>query len=155
MAQVAGRRSQSGLDISRLGWNVPDTLSERSASRASHVREGQVRRTYEYDRAFAPVAIDDNLWELRRLTHDDNGQLTDSEAGFGSERFRYDEARNLVGASSSIASVPDVPTPYGKIFDEAFGSIIPAAVSQVTIKPNQITERGLDLAIPNAGTAAQ
>lgn len=131
MAQVAGPQSQSSVDVSRLGWNVPDALSERSATRASHIRPGQVRRTYEYDRAFAPVTIDDNLWGPRRLTHDDNGQLTDSEAGFGSERFRYDEARNLVGASSSIASVPDAPTPYGKAFDEAFGSVMPAGVPQV------------------------
>ncbi|TIX90814.1 RHS repeat-associated core domain-containing protein [Rhizobium sp. P44RR-XXIV] len=131
MAQVAGPQSQSGLDVSRLGWNVPDALSERSATRASHTRPGQVRRTYEYDRAFAPVTIDDNLWGPRRLTHDDNGQLTDSEAGFGSERFRYDEARNLAGASSSIEYAPDAPTPYGKAFDEAFGSVIPAGAPQV------------------------
>ncbi|MCE6074387.1 hypothetical protein FS764_08535 [Agrobacterium vitis] len=51
--------------------------------------------------------------------------VTDSEASFGSERYHYDEARNLAGASSSL-TIAEQPTPYGRAFDETFGSIVPA-----------------------------
>ncbi|WP_337271239.1 RHS repeat domain-containing protein, partial [Oryzifoliimicrobium ureilyticus] len=96
-----------------------------SGPRSARAKPGQIRRLYEYDSAFAPISIDDSTWGKRQFTYDDNGQLTDADAAFGSERFQYDEARNIAGASSSISSDP-VPTPYGRDFDETFGSIIPA-----------------------------
>ncbi|MFB9913682.1 RHS repeat-associated core domain-containing protein [Rhizobium paknamense] len=120
-AQAAGPAVAGGLDVSRLGWNIPGGGGDRSA----RAKPGHVHRIYEYDRAFAPVSIDDGLWGKRQFTYDDNGQLTDSEAAFGSERFQYDEARNLAGASSSV-TIADQPTPYGRAFDETFGSTVPA-----------------------------
>ncbi|MBF2715071.1 RHS repeat-associated core domain-containing protein [Agrobacterium vitis] len=120
-AQAAGPAVAGGLDVSRLGWNIPGGGGERSA----RARPGHIHRVYEYDRAFAPTSIEDGLWGKRQYTYDDNGQLTDSEAAFGSERFQYDEARNLAGASSSV-TIAEQPTPYGRAFDETFGSIVPA-----------------------------
>ncbi|MGV1826927.1 RHS repeat-associated core domain-containing protein [Agrobacterium vitis] len=120
-AQAAGPAVAGGLDVSRLGWNIPGGGGERSA----RARPGHIHRVYEYDRAFAPTSIDDGLWGKRQYTYDDNGQLTDSEAAFGSERYHYDEARNLAGASSSV-TIAEQPSPYGRAFDETFGSIVPA-----------------------------
>lgn len=120
-AQAAGPAVANNLDVSRLGWTIPSSSGPRSA----RAKPGQIRRLYEYDRAFAPIRIDDSSWGKRQFTYDDNGQLTDADAAFGSERYQYDEARNVVGASSSISSEP-VATPYGREFDETFGSIIPA-----------------------------
>ncbi|MVA71946.1 hypothetical protein GOZ81_12765 [Agrobacterium vitis] len=120
-AQAAGPAVAGGLDVSRLGWNIPGGGGDRSA----RARPGRIHRVYEYDRAFAPTSIDDGLWGKRQYTYDDNGQLTDSEAAFGSERYQYDEARNLAGASSSV-TIAEQPTPYGRAFDETFGSIVPA-----------------------------
>ncbi|WP_337271243.1 RHS repeat domain-containing protein [Oryzifoliimicrobium ureilyticus] len=120
-AQAAGPAVAGNLDVSRLGWTIPSSSGPRSA----RAKPGQIRRLYEYDNAFAPISIDDSTWGKRQFTYDDNGQLTDADAAFGSERFQYDEARNIAGASSSISSDP-VPTPYGRDFDETFGSVIPA-----------------------------
>ncbi|MCF1448544.1 RHS repeat protein [Agrobacterium vitis] len=120
-AQAAGPAIAGGLDVSRLGWNIPGGGGDRSA----RAKPGHIHRIFEYDRAFAPVSIDDGLWGKRQFTYDDNGQLTDSEAAFGSERYQYDEARNLAGASSSV-TIAEQPTPYGRAFDETFGSTVPA-----------------------------
>lgn len=120
-AQAAGPAIASNLDVSRLGWTIPSSAGAGSA----RAKPGQIRRLYEYDRAFAPISIDDSTWGKRQLTYDDNGQMTDADAAFGSERFQYDEARNVVGASSSISDDP-VATPYGRQFDETFGSFTPA-----------------------------
>ncbi|WHA44059.1 glycohydrolase toxin TNT-related protein [Agrobacterium larrymoorei] len=122
VAQVAGPAAAHGLDASRLGWQFDRGNAPRQAGAIAE----HVHRIYEYDRAFAPVSIDDGLWGKRQFTYDDNGQLTSAEASTGSERFAYDSARNIAGASSSIQT-PDDPTPYGKAFDQTFGSVIPAA----------------------------
>ncbi|WP_320196889.1 RHS repeat-associated core domain-containing protein (plasmid) [Agrobacterium rosae] len=122
VAQVAGLAMSNGLDVSRLGWRFDRGAGPKPAG----ATPDHIQRTYEYDRAFAPVSIDDGLWGKRQFTYDDNGQLTDAEAASGTERFAYDSARNLAGASSS-ALTSDDPTPYGPAFDQTFGSVIPAA----------------------------
>ena len=122
VAQVAGPAAAHGLDASRLGWQFDRGNAPKQAGAIAE----HVHRIYEYDRAFAPVSIDDGLWGKRQFTYDDNGQLTSAEASTGSERFTYDSARNIAGASSSIQTSDD-PSPYGKAFDQTFGSVIPAA----------------------------
>ena len=122
VAQVAGPSAAHGLDASRLGWQ----FDRGNALKPTGAIPEHVHRVYEYDRAFAPVSIDDGLWGKRQFTYDDNGQLTGAESSTGSERFAYDSARNIAGASSSV-QLSDAPSPYGKAFDQTFGSIIPAA----------------------------
>jgi YD repeat-containing protein len=63
----------------------------------------QARRLYAYDRAFAPVKIDDAIWGETRFAHDRNGQIASADGASGTERFSYDAARNLVGASAPSA----------------------------------------------------
>ncbi|MFK3780270.1 RHS repeat-associated core domain-containing protein [Agrobacterium sp. NPDC089420] len=122
VAQVAGPAATHGLDASRLGWQ----FDRGNAPKPAGALPEHAHRVYEYDRAFAPVSIDDGLWGKRQFTYDDNGQLTRAESSNGSERFAYDSARNIAGASSS-SHISDDPTPYGKAFDQTFGSVIPAA----------------------------
>lgn len=122
VAQVAGPAMSNGLDVSRLGWRFDRGAGPKPAGAIPD----HIQRTYEYDRAFAPVSIDDGLWGKRQFTYDDNGQVTDAEAASGTERFAYDSARNLAGASSSVLTSDDA-TPYGPAFDQTFGSVIPAA----------------------------
>lgn len=123
VVQVAGPATEHGLDASRLGWQ----FDRGSAPKPAGATPEHAHRIYEYDRAFAPVSIDDGLRGKRQFTYDDNGQLTSAEASTGSERFAYDSARNIAGASSSI-EISGEPSPYGKAFDQTFGSVIPAAV---------------------------
>lgn len=118
VAQAAGSKSPVELGISRLGWNVP-------SGEGTPRRSGAVSRVYEYDRAFAPVRIDDGMWGEIRFDYDDNGQLVSAEGARGAERFSYDEARNLAGASSSIP-FSSMASGYGPSFDAAFGTVTPA-----------------------------
>ena len=67
-AQTAGPKSPVDIGISRLGWHVP-------SGEGTPRRSGTVNRIYEYDRAFAPVRVDDGLWGDVRLDYDDNGQI--------------------------------------------------------------------------------
>ncbi len=89
VAQVAGPAMSNGLDVSRLGWRFDRGAGPKPAGAIPD----HIQRTYEYDRAFAPVSIDDGIWGKRQFTYDDNGQLTDAEAASGTERFAYDSAR--------------------------------------------------------------
>ncbi len=118
IAQSAGPKSPVDLGISRLGWNVP-------SGEGTPRRSGTVNRVYEYDRAFAPVRIDDGMWGEIRFDHDDNGQLVSAEGARGAERFSYDAARNLAGASSSTP-FSSTTSGYGPSFDTAFGTVTPA-----------------------------
>ena len=78
-----------------------------------------IARLYEYDRAFAPVRINDEGWGETRHAYDANGQVArtertglsaaadgDADPGAGNaldtggEAFAYDAARNLTGASA-------------------------------------------------------
>ena len=62
----------------------------------------QIERGYRWDKASAPLAIPDKLWGETAYAYDQNGQV--SEARFGDaliEKFSYDAARNMAGASSS------------------------------------------------------
>ncbi|CAM5372476.1 hypothetical protein MAUB1S_06378 [Mycolicibacterium aubagnense] len=88
--QVVGG-SRNPNRVSPFGINVP--LAEASTEHAA-------RRLYEYDRAFAPVRIDDALWGETKLSYDENGQVASSLHKAGEERFAYDPARNVAGASS-------------------------------------------------------
>lgn len=118
-AQSAGPKNPVDFGMSRLGWNVPsgEGMSKRSRT---------VARVYEYDRAFAPVRIDDSLWGEIRFDYDDNGQMLQAAGARGTERFSYDPARNLVGASSS-APFSGESAGYGPAFDAAFGTVTPSA----------------------------
>lgn len=118
VAQSAGPKSPVDLGISRLGWNVP---SGEGVPR----RSGTVSRVYEYDRAFAPVRVDDGMWGEIRFDYDGNGQLISAEGARGAERFSYDAARNLAGASSS-SPFSGTSSGYGPSFDETFGTVTPA-----------------------------
>lgn len=89
--QQAGGGQASANRVSPLGINVP--LGEAAA-------QSGARRLYEYDRAFAPVRIDDALWGETKIAYDENGQLASSLGASGEERFAYDSARNVAGASS-------------------------------------------------------
>lgn len=118
VAQAAGPARAGNLDVSRLGWNAPGGGGERSVK----AKPGQIRRVYDYDRAFAPVSINDSLWGKRSFAYDDNAQLTEAGSASGTERFDYDPARNLVGASSSPEG-GEGASGYGTAFDETFGSV--------------------------------
>lgn len=118
VAQAAGGKSPVDIGISRLGWNVPQGEGARK-------RGGAVSRVYEYDRAFAPLRIDDSLWGEQRFDYDNNGQLVGAEGSRGSEQFSYDDANNVVGASSA-APFSSVSAGYGAAFDAAFGMVMPA-----------------------------
>ncbi|TCQ95075.1 RHS repeat-associated core domain-containing protein [Neorhizobium sp. JUb45] len=121
VAQAAGPARAGSLDVSRLGWNVPGGGGERSAK----AKPGQIRRVYDYDRAFAPLSVDHSIWGKRSFAYDDNAQMTEAGSPSGSERFDYDPARNLVGASSSRGD-PDGGSGYGQAFDDTFGAVPPA-----------------------------
>lgn len=116
--QFAGPKSPVDIGTSRLGWNVP-------SGEGSLQRSGTVARTYEYDRAFAPSRIDEGLWGEVRFDYDDNGQIHQTQGARGTERFIYDPARNLIGASSS-APFSTETAGYGSAFDAAFGNVTPS-----------------------------
>ncbi len=118
-AQVAGPKSPADIGISRLGWSVPSGEGQPK-------RQGTIARIYQYDRAFAPMRIDDGLWGEVRFEYDDNGQVISAEGTRGAERFDYDPARNLAGASSS-APFSTQSAGYGASFDAAFGSVTPSS----------------------------
>ncbi|MEF2074907.1 hypothetical protein, partial [Consotaella aegiceratis] len=88
VAQEAGPRHPAVHDRSRLGVTVPVREEARRA------RE-HARRLYDYDKAFAPVSIDDALWGERRLSYDGNGQLDTSK----NRRFGGIEETSLVMAA--------------------------------------------------------
>lgn len=92
--QQAGGAAAAVNRVSPFGVNVPLGGGPQSPTAA--------RRIYEYDRAFAPVVIDDALWGQTRLTYDDNGQLASAVGRSNSENFAYDAARNVTGASSVV-----------------------------------------------------
>ena len=59
-------------------------------------------RRYAWDRAGAPTSIDDVIWGEARYSYDGNGQVSAAASSDGhGERFAYDGARNLVGASAT------------------------------------------------------
>jgi YD repeat-containing protein len=66
-----------------------------------------VKRHYDYDRAFAPVRIDDTVWGETKLAYDANGQLG-RRMGHRGRSAAYDAARNVAGAS-----VPAIREGYG------------------------------------------
>jgi YD repeat-containing protein len=90
--QRAGSAQTWRPSVSPLGLNLPTPATADSAP--------QARRLYAYDRAFAPVKIDDALWGETRFAHDGNGQIASADGASGTERFQYDAARNVVGASA-------------------------------------------------------
>jgi YD repeat-containing protein len=49
------------------------------------------------------VKIDDAIWGETRFAHDGNGQIASADGTSGTERFSYDAARNVVGASAPSA----------------------------------------------------
>ena len=122
VAQSAGARQPASLGRSTLGWNVP--------SGEGVTRRDGIQRRYEYDRALAPTRIDDGLWGELRFDYDDNGQLTRAAGARGAERFSYDPARNLAGASSAAPFSPG-SAGYRPAFDAAFGTVTPAAKPEI------------------------
>jgi RHS repeat-associated protein len=88
----AGAAQTSRLSVSPLGLNLPTPATADSAP--------QARRLYAYDRAFAPVKIVDAIWGETKFAHDGNGQIASADGASGTERFTYDAARNVVGASA-------------------------------------------------------
>jgi RHS repeat-associated protein len=90
--QRAGAAQISRHSVSALGLNLPLPATADSGP--------QARRLYAYDRAFAPVKVDDAIWGETRFAHDGNGQIASADGASGTERFTYDAARNVVGASA-------------------------------------------------------
>jgi len=75
--------------------------------------QAQINRTYEWDKAASPLAIIDAIWGETRFTYDNSGQVSEAEfteadyhesqfgeadtSGRQSEKFTYDNARNVLG----------------------------------------------------------
>jgi YD repeat-containing protein len=108
---ASGGETQFGFAHDALGRQIRRsggrafTLEQRfdAAGQLTGQSSGQVKRAYEYDRAFAPVRIDDSLWGETKLAYDGNGQLASADGASGTERFAYDAARNVAGAASGLA----------------------------------------------------
>ncbi len=103
-AEFAFARDALGRETKRSGRAF--VLDQRfdAAGQLTAQAAGGVKRAYEYDRAFAPVRIDDSLWGETKLAYDGNGQLASADGAAGAERFAYDAARNVAGASSGVAA---------------------------------------------------
>ena len=88
---VGQLRSQSA------GHGTSD-LDGLSAARAKAGPGTGAQRHYDWDRAGAPVGIDDLLWGETRYGYDANGQVAEARFGDGSsERFSYDVAKTVAG----------------------------------------------------------
>ena len=103
-AEFAFARDALGRETKRSGKAFALDQRFDAAGQLTTQAAGGVKRAYEYDRAFAPVRIDDSLWGETKLAYDGNGQLASADGAAGAERFAYDAARNVAGASSGVAA---------------------------------------------------
>jgi YD repeat-containing protein len=104
---IAGQliRQAGGFDIASFGLGVAGAMAAHAAGSPPGA---QIERGYNWDKASSPLAIADKLWGETAYAYDQNGQV--SEARFGDqliEKFSYDAARNMAGASSSGPRLPD------------------------------------------------
>jgi len=91
-----------------IAWDLPTTTSGGV----------EAARSYDYDRAFNPTAINDARWGLSRYHYNANDQVTQvkhehNRTGLIGERFAYDRARNITqseqrdrGSSMSVLKEP-------------------------------------------------
>ena len=119
---AAGFRLDSAYDMvgllirqkaGRAGKEANVTGSVFGVASATVAPQAQINRAYEWDKASSPLAIIDAIWGETRFTYDNNGQISEaefteegySEGQFGeagtsgrqSEKFIYDDARNVLG----------------------------------------------------------
>lgn len=109
-AQIAGQETsvmQTQLDS--FGRDIPKAISGGIAA----------ARTYQYDRAFNPILIDDARWGTSQFHYNKNNQVELAQYGARGpgvieERFRYDASRNIDfeqqierGSSSSLLVEPE------------------------------------------------
>ncbi|MGO4449870.1 RHS repeat-associated core domain-containing protein [Phyllobacterium sp. TAF24] len=98
---IAGQLVTQRAGSAHSGPRVVTPLGATIAS-AGTSKTVNCQRLYQYDRAFAPVRVDDGLWGETKLAYDDNGQLASSTSAAGEERFSYSAARNIAGTSSRV-----------------------------------------------------
>lgn len=103
-----------GQLLGQMGGHAIDSHGGLVAARQaglSPLAAHQIGRDYRWDKASSPLSIADTLWGTASYSYDENGQV--ARARFGealAENFRYDAARNLVGAG---AAGPDAKAPGG------------------------------------------
>ena len=85
-AEFAFARDALGRETKRSGKAFALDQRFDAAGQLTTQAAGGVKRAYEYDRAFAPVRIDDPLWGETKLAYDGNGQLASADGAASAER---------------------------------------------------------------------
>ncbi len=93
----------------------PSDLDGLTAARAKAGLGTGAQRHYRWDRAGAPVGVDDLIWGATRYGYDANGQVAEACFGDGfTERFSYDAAKNTAGVA---LEGPGVDANLGALFN--------------------------------------
>ena len=141
LSRELGRASAAGFALAQDYDPAGQLLAQAFGRRGGAAH----RRRFAWDKAGAPVAIDDGLWGLTTYRHDANGQTVEAAhgakttrgAGAGAEswrpdpgqaqeaeRFVYDSARNIE-ASGAGAGGPMGARPAGWL--SSLGGVVEAA----------------------------